>query len=175
MEIAEYKQLITNFRPSLLQVAFRMLTNRQDAEDVVQEVFLRLWHKRAEFGQFQNKEAYCVTMTKNICIDRIRTHRYMADETLLDTKIDTQQSPEELVEELDTQETIRKIISTLPPLQRQILQLKDIEGYDTKEIMELHHMTAEAVRINLSRARKRLREAYLAYYKQDGKTKRRKD
>lgn len=123
MEIVEYKQLIVNLRPSLLQVAFRMLTNRQDAEDVVQEVFLRLWHKRAETEQFHNKEAYCVTITKNICIDRIRAHRLIADDTLLETKTDTQQSPEEEIEELDNQQIIRKIISNLPPLQKQILEL----------------------------------------------------
>lgn len=167
MEIVEYKQLIVNLRPSLLQVALRMLTNKQDAEDAVQEVFLRLWHKRSDVSQFQDKAAYCTTMTKNICIDRIRAHRPTLDDTILETKIDLQQSPEDLVEDTDNREVIRKIIDTLPTLQKEILKLKDIEGYDTKEIMDMHNMTAEAVRINLSRARKRLREMYLAYYREE--------
>ncbi|NLD24241.1 MAG: hypothetical protein GX670_08435 [Bacteroidales bacterium] len=59
---------------------------------------------------------------------------------------------------------IHRIINTLPPLQHRILQLKDIEGYETYEIAKLMGIAPEAVRNNLSRARKRVRELYLLYY-----------
>lgn len=169
MEIAEYKQLIIGLRPSLLQVAYRMLNNKQDAEDAVQEVCLRIWHHRDTIGQQQSIEAYSVAMTKNVCIDRIRVYRPTVDETVLETKTDVYQTPHQILEESDNHQIIRRIIDTLPPLQKRILQLKDVEGYETDEIMKMYDMTAEAVRINLSRARKRVREMYLAFHNAEKK------
>lgn len=165
MNIAEYKKIIIALRPTLLTVAHRVTRNAEDAEDVVQDVCLKIWHRRDEFGQFDNVEAYSVTMTKNLCIDKIRARRPFSDEETLIGQADGTQLPDELLEEKDSRTTIRRIIDTLPPLQQRILQLKDLEGYETEEIAEITGIAAEAVRNNLSRARKRLRELYVAYHR----------
>ena len=97
-------------------------------------------------------------------IDKIRSRRSITDSNELTETADNQQLPDQLLEEKDARATIRGIISTLPPLQQQIFRLKDLEGYETEEIADITGIAAEAVRNNLSRARKRLREAYLTYH-----------
>lgn len=164
MDIIEYKKTIVALRPTLITVANRITRNMEDAEDVVQDVCLKIWHRRNEFVQCENVEAYSVTMTKNLSIDKIRARRSTTDDNLLADKADKERLPDQLLEEKDTKTAIRHIISLLPPLQQRILQLKDLEGYETEEITEITGIAAEAVRNNLSRARKRLREMYLAYH-----------
>ena len=165
MDIAEYKKTIVALRPTLIAVANRITRNTEDAEDVVQDVCLKIWHRRDEVVRYENVEAYCVTMTKNLSIDQLRTRLPVSDEDGFIGKTDNGRLPDELLEERDNKEAIRRIIMSLPPLQQRIFQLKDLEGYETEEIVEITGIAAEAVRNNLSRARKRLRELYLAYHR----------
>lgn len=162
MDIAAYKRAVIDLRPALLLVAKRITRNCEDAEDVVQEVCLKLWHRCRTHGEPDNVEAYCMTMTKNISIDKIRgRHPGEAVEEFLHAESEAH-LPDELLEIREEHALIHCIIDTLPPLQRKILLLKEIEGYETEEIVVLTGITVEAVRNNLSRARKRLREVYLS-------------
>jgi len=164
MDIAEYKRIVVALRPSLLTVARRITGNTEDAEDVVQDVCLKIWHFRDRFEQYENMEAYSTTMVKNLSIDKIRGRKPFSNEVELLGKETEEQLPDSLLEEKEERDAIRRIIKMLPPLQQRILHMKDIEGYETSEITEITGMAAEAVRNNLSRARKRMRELYVMYY-----------
>ncbi|WP_298649563.1 sigma-70 family RNA polymerase sigma factor [uncultured Proteiniphilum sp.] len=171
MDIVEYKRIVVALRPSLLAVARRITGNTEDAEDVVQDVCLKIWHFRARFDPYENMEAYSTTMVKNLSIDKIRCRKPFSDETELLGNATEEQLPDSLLEEKEERDAIRRIIGMLPPLQQRILQMKDIEGYETGEITEITGMAAEAVRNNLSRARKRMRELYIMYYRNKQATK----
>lgn len=161
MNIAAYKKTVIELRPALLLVAKRITRNNEDAEDVVQEVCLKLWHRCRTSGEPDNMEAYCVTMTKNISIDKIRgRHPGEPLEELLYAEA-AASLPDELLEIKEEHTLIHRIIAALPPMQGKILRLKEIEGYETDEIAELTGISVEAVRNNLSRARRQLREVYL--------------
>ncbi|MBK5196023.1 MAG: RNA polymerase sigma factor [Proteiniphilum sp.] len=164
MDIVEYKRIVITLRPSLLTVARNITGNNEDAEDVVQDVCLKIWHQRDRFGQYKNVEAYSITMVKNLSIDRIRNRRSSVGEVALLTHESEDWLPDSILEEKEESEAIRSIIGMLPPLQQRILQMKDIEGYETDEITHITGIAAEAVRNNLSRARKRVRELYGIYY-----------
>lgn len=165
MDIAAYKRTVIDLRPTLLLLANRITRNSEDAEDVIQEVCLKLWHRCRNAGDPENVEAYCVTMTRNISIDKIRErHPDGAVEELVYTEADAY-LPDKMLEMKEEHALIHRIISQLPPLQRQILQMKEIDGYETEEIAQMTGVAAEAVRNNLSRARRRLREQYLIYRK----------
>ena len=75
MDIAEYKRIIVRLRPSLLTVARNITANNEDAEDLVQDVCLKIWHQRDRFEQFNNLEAYSIAMVKHLSIDKIRNRR----------------------------------------------------------------------------------------------------
>ena len=171
MDIVEYKRIVVTLRPSLLAVARRITGNTEDAEDVVQDVCLKIWHFRDRIDQYENMEAYSTTMVKNLSIDKIRSRKPFSDELELLGKETGEQLPDSLLEEKEERNAIRRIIEMLPPLQQRILQMKDLEGFETVEISEMTGIAAEAVRNNLSRARKRIRELYLMYYQTQQSTK----
>ena len=140
----------------------RKLTDEpEDAEDAVQEVLLKLWNKRLELEQYRSIEAFAMTLTHNICIDMWRCKR---NDTL---SLDIVQAasptgtPERLLEIKDEISLMHEIIDSMPNLQRTIMQMKDIEGYETDEIAEITGCGPEAIRSNLSRARKKVRDVYL--------------
>ena len=161
MDIEEYKKIIVPLRPQLLSIAHRITNNVADAEDVVQEVCLRIWHRREEFFELCNVAAYSTTMTKNLSIDRIRSKQYTSHETLLDNHTANEPLPDRVMEVEDSNEAIRNFIKKLPTLQQKVFEMKDLHGYETHEIAATMDITTEAVRNNLSRARKRLRDLYL--------------
>ena len=126
-----------------------------------QEVLLKLWNKRLELEQYRSIEAFAMTLTHNICIDMWRCKR---NDTL---SLDIVQAasptgtPERLLEIKDEIRLMHEIIDSLPNLQRTIMRMKDIEGYETDEIAEITGCGPEAIRSNLSRARKKVRDVYL--------------
>ena len=69
MDAAEFKQQFLPYHRKLYRTAFRLTENPQEAEDMVQEAYLKLWNKRDELAGVLNTEAYCVTLVKNLCYD----------------------------------------------------------------------------------------------------------
>ena len=161
MELKEFKITVLPLRAKLLNYARKLNDEPEDAEDAVQEVLLKLWNKRLELEQYRSIEAFAMTLTHNICIDMWRCKR---NDTL---SLDIVQAasptgtPERLLEIKDEIRLMHEIIDSLPNLQRTIMRMKDIEGYETDEIAEITGCGPEAIRSNLSRARKKVRDVYL--------------
>lgn len=161
MELKEFKITVLPLRAKLLNYTRKLTDEPEDAEDAVQEVLLKLWNKRLELEQYRSIEAFAMTLTHNICIDMWRCKR---NDTL---SLDIVQAasptgtPERLLEIKDEIHLMHEIIDSLPNLQRTIMRMKDIEGYETDEIAEITGCGPEAIRSNLSRARKKVRDVYL--------------
>lgn len=161
MELKEFKITVLPLRAKLLNYARKLTDEPEDAEDAVQEVLLKLWNKRLELEQYRSIEAFAMTLTHNICIDLWRSKH--TGNLPLDTvqAASPTGTPERLLEAKDELRLMHEIIGSLPPLQRTIMRMKDIEGYETDEIAEITGCGPEAIRSNLSRARKRVRDTYL--------------
>lgn len=160
MSPERFKAEVLPLREKLFRIACKMLEEEQDAEDAVQEAYLRLWHTRDVLDRYDSISAFATTVTKNICIDKLRI-RYR-EEPIADNVVQiTHDTPHLLLEKSDTEKLIGLIIDQLPPLQRMIMQMKDVEEMDNDEIASITGTNIEAVRMNLSRARKRVREVYL--------------
>lgn len=161
MELKQFKISVLPLRGKLLNYARKLTENSDDAEDAVQEVLLKLWNKRLELDQCHNIEAFAMTMTHHLCMDLWRT-RHTSSISLDDVQeANFTGTPERLLEMKDEVRLMHEIIQSLPTLQRTIMQMKDIEEYETEEIAEITGCKAEAIRSNLSRARKKVREIYL--------------
>ena len=148
MELKQFKITVVPLRDKLLNYARRMTDDPSDAEDAVQEVMLKLWNLRQKLDEYRSIEAVAMTITHHLCMDMWRAKR---PDTL---SLDRVQAP-------TPSATPREIIDSLPTLQRTIIRMKDIEEYETEEIAEITGCNAEAIRSNLSRARKKVREVYL--------------
>lgn len=161
MELQQFKITVLPLRDKMLNYARKLTENTSDAEDAVQEVLLKLWNIRQKLSEYRSIEAIAMTMTHHLCMDIWRKKR---PDTLSLNEIQISNpsaTPECLLEEKDEFRLMREIIDSLPTLQRTIIRMKDIEEYETGEIMEITGCSAEALRSNLSRARKKVREIYL--------------
>lgn len=161
MPASLFKQLLLPLYPRLQRVALRMLGNVEDAEDMVQEVYMKLWCRREELPDVQNMEAYCVALTKNMCIDRLRlaeVDRVDVDDVPL--SLAAADDVASLLERQDAVEQVKLIIETLPEKQQQVITLRDIRDCTFEEIEEQTGLTAVNVRALLSRARKTIRERF---------------
>ena len=161
MNTQQFKQEVAPLRGNLLHVARKMLENENDAEDMVQEVFLKLWRLRDTLHQYDSIPAFAVTTIKNLCIDRLRVRdREVALEPDNYLRI-TEDNPYLQLERTNTEQLLKEIIDSLPPLQKAIIKMKDMEEYEVEEIAGIIGTQPEAVRVNLSRARKKVREMYV--------------
>lgn len=161
MPASLFKQLLLPLYPRLQHVALRMLGNVEDAEDMVQEVYMKLWNKREELPDVQNMEAYCVALTKNMCIDRLRLAE--VDRVDVDDFPLSLAAADDIASQLERQdavEQVKLIIETLPEKQQQVITLRDIRDCTFEEIEEQTGLTAVNVRALLSRARKTIRERF---------------
>ena len=161
MELKQFKIDVLPLRDKLLNYARKLTEDPSDAEDAVQEIMLKLWNMRQKLDEYQSIEALAMTMTHHLCLDIWRAKR--PDSLSLEQVQAPSQSatPERLLEEKDEFRLMRKIIDSLPTLQRTIIQMKDVQEYETEEIAEITGCSAEAIRSNLSRARKKVRDIYL--------------
>ena len=156
-----YKRDILPLKDKLYRLALRMLGDAAEAEDAIQEVLIKLWNQRDQLGAIQNLEAWSLRLTKNYCIDKLRSRRRQTEswnETI--NPVSWEPDPERQAESRDTFDLIRKLMNNLPEKLRLVMQLRDIEGLSYEEITEILEIPLSQVKINLFRARQQMR-AYL--------------
>jgi len=158
-----FKAEILPIRDRLFHVAKKILVEEQEAEDAVQEVLLKLWHTSDSLDKYENPAAFATTVTKNLCLDRlkVKNRQESLDETYY-LRAGTD-NPYMQLERKNSEEVLKEIIDSLPQLQQIIIKMKDVEEYEVEEIAEITGTKVEAVRVNLSRARKKVREEYIKW------------
>lgn len=163
MKQAEFLNMINPIQDKLYRLAKRLLVSTEEAEDAVQEVILKLWNKREQIGDYKNPEAFAMTMTKNYCLDRLKS-KQAGNLKIVHSNFQTSQNIEREVEANDGVQLVFEIMATLPEQQRMVLQLRDVEQFEFAEIAEMLDSNETAIRVALSRARKTVREALLKKY-----------
>lgn len=161
MEQIQFKQQVLPLREELLFYAQRLLSDKDDAEDVIQEVYLKLWYMRDKLDQYDNVAALSMTITKHLCLNKLKSYRRNTEEVNERTLIDENVTPYHSLERKDNVEHVMRIIDHLPDVQQNILRMKHIEGLEVEEIADLTGSTPGAIRMNLSRARKKVKELFL--------------
>ena len=161
MELHRFKEEILPAREKLLGYATGMLNDPCEAEDVVQELLLRLWYMRDRLTTHPNVAGLAVRMAKNLCIDRLRARKHSRARPEEYNTASNGNDPYRQVELRDSIDKVLDIMACLPTLQKLIFRMKLIDGYEIGEIAEITDTSPEAVRMNLSRARKKIKEMYL--------------
>ena len=162
MVARDFKTSVLPVSKKILRFATHFLKDEDMARDVVQDVFLKLWQKRETLGEVENIEAFAMRMTRNRCLDVIRANKVVAIDEETDRKLKAKTvDVHSKVELSETAGQIRSIILKLPDLQRTVMQLRDIEQLSYEEIAEATDLKINAIRVNLSRARKKVRDEFL--------------
>ena len=158
MRQGEFLELVMPFKDKLYRLAKRLLVSNEEAEDATQEVLLKLWSKNEQMGQYKNVEAFAMTMTKNYCLDKLKSKQASNLKLVHSNYQDERVSLQRQLEVEDSLQKMHKIIESLPEQQKMVIQLRDIEQYDFDEIAEMLDMKPTAIRVALSRARKEVRQ-----------------
>ena len=159
MTRGEFEKNILPVSRNLYRFAFRFLSSREEAEDAVQDVFIKLWKMKERLNQYRSVEALAMTITRNHCLDILRKR---GREIIEDNQpIDSRESGYDANAEADDRESVRiliKVVNTLPEKFRRAIQLRDIDGYEYNEIAEILEINISTLRVNISRARKIVRD-----------------
>jgi RNA polymerase sigma-70 factor (ECF subfamily) len=157
----EFVLLINPFKDKLFRLAKRLLTSTEEAEDATQEILVKLWSRNENLESFKSVEAMAMTMTKNYCLDQLKSKRAGNLKIEHNNFTDKEPTLDKKIEDKDSLIWVEKIIDQLPEQQRLIIQLRDIEQCEFSEIAKIVEMNETAVRVALSRARKTIREFML--------------
>ena len=162
MQEISFRDDILPLKDKLFRLALRITFDRAEAEDVVQDTMIRVWNKREEWTQFVSIEAYCMTVAKNLAIDRSQKKEAQNVELTPEMEEESEISgPYDQLVNNERMSIIHRLINELPEKQRLIMQLRDIEGESYKEIAKILNLTEEQVKVNLFRARQKVKQRYL--------------
>ena len=157
MKQDDFISTVMPFKDKLFRLAKRILVSSDEAEDAVQEVYLKLWKGRQNIKNYKNPEAFAMTMTKNYCLDRLKS-KQASNLKIVHSNYSNHENLDKQIEANDGVSLVFKIMDTLPEKQKIILQLRDVEEFEFAEISKMLDINETAVRVSLSRARKSVRE-----------------
>lgn len=160
--LQHFKSEILPMKDKCFHVANRITGDVSEAEDVVQEVFIKVWNLRDNWSEYTNLQGWTMQMIKNKAIDKTRSkHRKTTSLDGVYNMPQTGKSPEQSAVLSDTMQHIKNLMSTLPQKQREIMQLRDFEQFTYQEIANTLNIPMNHVKVNLSRARKTIRQALI--------------
>ena len=161
MQKISFRNDILPLKDKLFRLALCITRNREEAEDIVQDTMLRVWNRREEWNVWETVEGFCLTICRNLAIDRSQKmdarHVELTPEV---TELPDMAARDKLLERDECFGLLHRLIAELPEKQRTILQLRDVEGKSYKEIAEILQLTEEVVKVNLFRARQRIKLKY---------------
>ncbi len=161
MQEKAFRNAILPLKDKLFRLALRITLDSAEAEDIVQDTMIRIWDKRDEWPEIDSIEAMCLTICRNLAIDRSQKKEAQHAE-LTPERIESFQTsgPYEKMVADESLAIVRSLIDELPEKQRLIIQLRDMEGKSYKEIAEALQITEEQVKVNLFRARQRIKQRF---------------
>ena len=176
-DISAFEQLVKRYDRNVFRIAQHITQNREDAEDVVQDAFLKAYQK---LGQFQGNSKFytwLVRIAVNEALMKLRKRK--SDKTVsMDEEVETEDgsmprevadwspNPEQLFNQSELNEILTKTIQGLPASFRTVFVLRDVEGLSTEETAEMLDLSIPAVKSRLLRARLQLRDRLTRYFKQ---------
>jgi len=160
MTAAEFSSTYIPLSDALYRVAYYILESREDAEDAVQDLLLKLYKSRSGLDSVHNPKAYSITLMRNLCIDRVRGAEKAL--RLMEETAEDAVSPDNPQQRMETSERLsraRSVILSLPRGEREVLRLRVLEGLSYEEISRQTGLNPLSLRVLLSRARKKIRKS----------------
>ncbi len=160
MDSETFKKIFLPCHPKLYRIAYRIVQDSAETEDIVQETFIKLWTKRDGLETVTNFEGFAITILKNTCLDYLRKSKqeYQMD---YDTNIPEPHSLSKQIEAQDQINRINQLMKLLPEQSRRVMQLKHWEGFSDDEIEEITGLKKAYIKVILSRTRKLIKEQFI--------------
>ena len=149
------------YKDKFYRYALRLTNNENDAEDIMQELAIKIWETGEEFKKIENKEAWCMVVTKNLSMDKLRSNKrksFDSLESIAYKESDQAVRPDKDLENKDLLGKLKSIINSMPENYKTVIQLREIEEMSYKEISEIMQTDIQNVKVFLFRARKILQQ-----------------
>jgi RNA polymerase sigma-70 factor (ECF subfamily) len=165
MTRSDFNELIRHMSRDLYGIAFRILRNQEEAEDAVQEIFIKLWNMGTKLDEYNSIGALAITMVKNFCIDQLRKKKHFTMEEGIEKDFQSSgtASPFELMDSRESEDILNHIIDQLPDNYKDVIRLREIDGLSYEEIVDKTGLNINTLRVTLSRARKMIRDEFNKY------------
>ena len=155
----EFKDIFMPIHQKMFRIAFRLVENKEQAGDIVQETLIKLWNNKDSLSEVNSYEAYAITVLKNTSYDFIR--RPKVNQEMYNFELADNKSIISDVEVADDLSTVQILIKELPEPQQEIMILKHWEDHSDKEISEITGISEGNIRVILSRTRKIIKDKFL--------------
>lgn len=160
MHSEDFDKLLSPYQGKMFRFARSILGRTEDAEDLIQDIFLKLWTRRSQLMEIQKLDPYLMQMVRNMALNRLNKKGNTWDSLdEIKTEIAVMNTVEQL-ERQDTEKMILNLIEALPIRQRTVFKLREVEHYEVEQIAELLETDINNIRVNLSIARKGLKKKY---------------
>lgn len=160
MDRREFEKQIVSLRGQIFAVAFGIVKNASDADDIAQETLMKLWTLREELTQIKSPSAFARTLAHNKAIDNLRKSQVFSDENELETLTAIEFNAEERLIAAESNQKTDKILAQLPEGMRNVIRMRHVDGLELADIAAITGTNEGAVRTALCRARKRVREIF---------------
>lgn len=159
MDKSEFEEQIDALQNKLFRFASSYMGNYEDAKDIVQETFIKLWDNKSSFLNKSAIPAWCFKVAKNKSLDRLKSHAVSKKSTLESAvNFENPSNPEKEMETKDNNRIIYQLIDSLPEKQRKVFELRDLQGLSYQEISDYLEFSVSDVKITLYRARQEMRK-----------------
>lgn len=160
----EFNHIVLPLAQNIWSYALNLTGDQATSADLTQEVMLRLWDTRKQLSKVGNLKAWALKITHNLYLDGLKKQKPVYDETQLLKNGGYEADLLQQIADKDTAEAVRKIIDTLPPNQREVIILREIEELEYDEIAKITGLGLNNIRVLLSRARNKVREILVEQY-----------
>lgn len=159
MNARDFEILARSLRPGLVRTARRIVDNPDEAEDVAQDVMLKLWSMRDSLDRYDSVESLGMVMARRMALNVLRArHPSVPVEDCGESPDDL--TPEEVMVRRETSTHIDAVLASLPESQQTLIRLRHVDGFDNAAIASILGSSEVAVRTALSRARRRVAEIF---------------
>lgn len=161
MDSRLFKEKVIPLHSQMYRIAYCIVANQPDAEDIVQDCILKLWDKRRQLSSIDDLNRYCCTMVRNQAIDHLRRHNAsdFQDELTLSNMADSTSSDSHMLH-AETSQQVKVMIRTLPNESRKVFCLRVFSECSIDDIEQATGLSSSNIRTMLCRARKKLRSIY---------------
>ncbi|MBL7697467.1 MAG: RNA polymerase sigma factor [Chitinophagaceae bacterium] len=162
MSLDDFNRRIIPVRNKLYRFALKFMKNKQEAEDVVQDVLVKIWKQKSVIGELLNFEAWCMRLVRNQSLDRLKSSHYKSSRLKIDPETESSNhSPYQHAEDSNRLNIVHQLIGSLPGKQQEVVHLRDVEGFSYQEIAEITGMDVNMVKVYLFRARNTIKTKLL--------------
>lgn len=162
MSHEDFNTRVLPVKNKLYRFALKFMHDKQEAEDIVQEVLIKVWKQRDRFGELLNFEAWCMKLVRNQSLDRLKSLHYKTLVLEINPEMASQnKTPYQHAEQVDRMQTIRQLIDSLPEKQQEAIHLRDVEGFSYQQIADIMSINMTLVKVYLFRARNTIKTKLL--------------